>query len=403
MSSNHNNSHKPLPLSEDQLCDWIDGNLSDEQVSRMLAASGRSDLNDRVEQMQLQKAALASVPVERAPRDLHDRTLAALEREMLLGAVEEERSSNGSTPSLRLVSDPDAASLAKARSERTRKALPGLAMAAGLLLVVGGTTYFVAQTISLSKKPMAAPSIAHSDAKQADTAGATELAINDAKPEAASLMKMEGDAPGASTKRAADTMNSSASREAVFEPVTVALDRAAELASEGRLAIRVMSDDLSGLKTFEQVGTSGVQKNWRVQKDVPAQVVASVLPAAFPSSHESVMNDPRMLASEIVTPLAGFGAAFGSNILPINSVPVDSSPISKVRASYLVTIPATELGLDVLRTTLRNRLRGAVEFIELPAAVTTQAADNARDAMWWTQATSQWTPKATIPLLVAKP
>lgn len=406
MSSNHNNSHKPLPLSEDQLCDWIDGNLSDEQVSRMLAASGRSDLNDRVAQMQLQKAALASLPVERAPRDLHDRTLAALEREMLLGAVEAERSSNGSTPSLRLVSDPDATSLAKARSERTRKALPGFAMAAGLLLVVGGTTYFVAQTISLSKKPLASPSIAHNTAPAttpSDSQGTTEIAMNDANPEGAALMKAEGDVPGAAMKRSAGTSFASEVREEPSQPVTVALDRAAELASEGRLAIRVLSDDLSGLKTFEQVGSNGVQKAWRVQKDVPAQVVASVLPAAFPGgANESVMNDPRMLASEIVTPLAGFGAAFGSNIFASSNAG-DYSPISRVRASYLVTVPASESGLDVLRTTLRNRLRGAVEFIELPAAVTTQAADNARDALWWMQAPNQWTPKATIPLLVAKP
>ncbi len=390
------------------MCDWIDGNLSDEQASRLLAASGRSDLNDRVAQMQLQKAALASVPVERAPRDLHDRTMAALEREMLLGAVEEERSSNGSTPSLRLVSDPDAASLSKARAERTRKALPGLAMAAGLLLVVGGTTYFVAQTISLSRKPLAQPSIAQSNTQQPspiDLSAATEVAMDDAKNEAG-MMKSSTDAPGAALSRAADSSFAGAAREAATEPVTVALDRAAELASEGRLAIRVLSDDLSGLKTFEQVGSNGVQRAWRVQKDVPAQVVASVLPAAFPAgSNESLMNDPRMLASEIVTPLAGFGAAFGSNIFAAASSPQtgDASSISRVRASYLVTIPATESGLDVLRTTLRNRLRGVVEFIELPAAVATQAADNARDALWWMQAPNQWTPKATIPLLVAKP
>lgn len=400
MSSNHNNSNNASPLSEDQLCDWIDGNLSDEQASRLHAMSGRSDLQDRVAQMQLQKAALQTLPVEKAPRDLHDRVLAALERDMLLGAAEAERSSNGSTPSLRLVTDPDAASRAKIRSERTRKALPGLAMAAGLLLVVGGTTYFVAQTISLSRKPLAP--IAQGNPGGATTineAAPTELAMNDAKAEAPAMMAKQ-------SMRAADAALAGENREEVSQPVTVALDRAAELAAEGRLAIRVVSGDLSGLKTFEQVGTNGVQRGWRLQKDVPAQVVANVLPAAFPARGETRgLNDPRLLASEIVTPLAGFGAAFGTNLIAPESrtQSSDFAQISKVRASYLVTVPATETGLDVLRTNLRNRLRGVVEFIELPSAVVASSAESARDALWWTQATSQWTPKATIPMLVAKP
>lgn len=47
------------PLTEEQIVDWIDGNVSADEASRLARASGRPDLAARVAQMQRQKSVLA--------------------------------------------------------------------------------------------------------------------------------------------------------------------------------------------------------------------------------------------------------------------------------------------------------------------------------------------------------
>lgn len=398
-------SSNPRPLTEDQLADWVDGSLSDAQVQALIDASGRSDLPQRMAQMQRHKVLLATTLPERAPRDLHDRVLAALERDMLLGAVEAERSSATETPApqLKLVGE------GPARVERVASRwMPRMAMAAGLLLVVGGVSFFVVKAISLSSRPLVknqiaqGPQPAPTETNTTNPASGTQIAIAE-KTETAPLAA--GDTPSASTADAASTLASSArieSASASLEPRVdlkgVPLDRAAQLAAEGRLAIRVVTEDTRGLAAFEQAGAAPLNspnRPWRVTKQVPAQIVASVLPSVLPRA--SGMNDPRILAAEMVAPMAGLA------MHPLLASTQADPAFSRVRASYLVSVPASEAGLDVLRTALRSRLKGAVEFFELPEAVQAPSADTSRDLLWWTQSPSQWTPRATVPTVIATP
>jgi hypothetical protein len=123
--------------------------------------------------------------------------------------------------------------------------------------------------------------------------------------------------------------------------------------------------------------------------------VASVLPSVLPRA--SGLDDPRVLAADMVVPMAGLA------MHPLLASTQVDPTFSRVRASYLVSVPASEAGLDVLRNALRSRLKGAVEFFELPEAVQAPSADTPRDLLWWTQSPTHWTPRATVPTVIATP
>jgi hypothetical protein len=397
----------PRPLTEDQLADWVDGSLSDLQVQALVDASGRSDLSQRMAQMQRHKVLLATTLPERAPRDLHDRVLAALERDMLLGAVEAERSSATETPAPQLKLTGDGPTPA----QRTNAArwMPRMAMAAGLLLVVGGVSFFVMKAISLSSRPLVKDQIAGvtrpAPTNPADLASGTQIAAAEKTEQADTLAEANpaatsvADATLATASSAAkQSANQILAAEPRIDPKGVPLDRAAQLASEGRLAIRVVTEDTRGLASFEQAGAAPLNspnRPWRVTKQVPAQIVASVLPSVLPRA--SGLDDPRVLAADMVVPMAGLA------MHPLLASTQVDPTFSRVRASYLVSVPASEAGLDVLRNALRSRLKGAVEFFELPEAVQAPSADTPRDLLWWTQSPTHWTPRATVPTVIATP
>jgi hypothetical protein len=397
----------PRPLTEDQLADWVDGSLSDLQVQALVDASGRSDLSQRMAQMQRHKVLLATTLPERAPRDLHDRVLAALERDMLLGAVEAERSSATETPAPQLKLTGDGPTPA----QRTNAArwMPRMAMAAGLLLVVGGVSFFVMKAISLSSRPLVKDQIAGvtrpAPTNPADVASGTQIAAAEKTEQADTLAEASpaatsvADATLATASSAAkQSANQILAAEPRIDPKGVPLDRAAQLASEGRLAIRVVTEDTRGLASFEQAGAAPLNspnRPWRVTKQVPAQIVASVLPSVLPRA--SGLDDPRVLAADMVVPMAGLA------MHPLLASTQVDPTFSRVRASYLVSVPASEAGLDVLRNALRSRLKGAVEFFELPEAVQAPSADTPRDLLWWTQSPTHWTPRATVPTVIATP
>jgi hypothetical protein len=328
---------------------------------------------------------------------------------MLLGAVEAERSSAADTPApqLKLVGEG-----AAPRVPSATRWVPRFAMAAGLLLVVGGVSFFVVKAISLSSRPIVEREIADNrhtgpdplaiDAAKSSTsesAGAAAAAIEGTTLADGGTPK-QGDVPevASSVPLGASVAMASAAHEPTPDLKGVPLERAAELAAEGRLAIRVVTSDTRGLAAFEQAGAAALNspnRPWRVSKQVPAQIVANVLPSVLPRS--SGLDDPRMLAAEMVAPMAGLA------MHPFLATTSPDNAFSRVRASYLVSVPATETGLDLLRTALRTRLKGAVEFFELAEPIAAPSVDTPRDLLWWTQSPAQWTPRATVPTVVAAP
>jgi hypothetical protein len=121
-------------LSEEELLDWVDGKVSAQAGEALAAASGRRGLASRVSQMQANRRVLQSLPVEAAPADLAERVVQALEREALLALTTASAASDAPIPISTYVSP-------RQRTARAPAWQPPAAIAAGLLLLIGGVSY----------------------------------------------------------------------------------------------------------------------------------------------------------------------------------------------------------------------------------------------------------------------
>jgi hypothetical protein len=124
-------------VGEEQLLDWIDGRLPASEMARLEASSGRQGLGDRVRQMQANRRAMRSMPLEKAPPELMGRVLQALERELVLGWQDGTQSQDGGT----IAQELEPISFEEHRGT-TPPWLPRLAMAAGVALLLAGGTYW---------------------------------------------------------------------------------------------------------------------------------------------------------------------------------------------------------------------------------------------------------------------
>ncbi|MBI1191192.1 MAG: hypothetical protein GC200_10995 [Tepidisphaera sp.] len=390
------------PVDEAQLLDWIDGRLSAAEQSRLEQASGRAGLSDRIAQMQAHKQILQSLPEEDAPADLMDRVLAALERDQLVG---------GGMP--RQVED-------MVIGRRTPSRLPAFAMAAGVLLLIGGASYIglvamranpatplapnrssIPGPLALNTAPVTpdekpAPDHASkvNESSGAAIASASPMAKTEASQDARAL------APDASTEEPAALAQASPPPQ----PEDLPLDRAAELASEGRLAIRVVADDTRNLPSLEQAGKTSTK--WRLRKDVPASVAAAVLPTGPRADigPETTYTGPAMASAEfrreaaagILAPHLGLRAGFEA--LPSNP----SDPMSRVRGTYLVEIPAEATSLQSLKKLFADRLHAGVKFEELPEGMAVSPPATPDTVLWWTMGPDHWSPRASVPVVVQR-
>jgi hypothetical protein len=418
----------PSPVAEDRLVDWIDGAASPEEARALASESGRADLGDRIVQMQRQRDVLRALKEDKAPADLRDRVLAALERDALVGLAA-DADANGSVqiPRDRMGLGEEGGVLARIGAFSKAHA-PRLAMAAGLLLLVGGATYFGSIFWRESTRPtvpydpsgttQATREGATTGEAGAGATGSSAIAMNDGSgvdsdpaPQtddpALALSSGEASEPLAGMRRAgpsrADRPDFRAERDSA-PIIPVSLDRAVELAREGRLAIRVQAKELRGLALVERSGASPTpERQWRMSTDVSPATLASVLPAVLPEARRSGL-DRAMFATAMVSPLVGPGAAittltprFGAGSVNA-STPIDAM-LARVSASYMLEASGTSKALDLVRTMLRDRLEGAVEFIELPDALTPTSL-GAKDLLWWTQPSAEWTPRVSVPVVV---
>lgn len=423
MTTNPSNPAGPAgsrqPVSEDALVDWIDGSLSPQDVRRLAAESGRADLHDRIGQMQRHRAALRSLGdtsgAVRAPADLHNRVLAALERESLVGhetdeILKLERSApTAAVPAqLRLVREET-----DDRAAWTRR-VPSLALAAGLLLLVAGAAYWTTQMMRSASPRLATPgtTVAKNDANvPAGMPAAAGSQVEQATPATTLAANEQAD-----TMTAMSAADASMARSSAFAAGPVArevnIDEALSLAREGRLAIRVVSRDLKGLGKLEQDGTQPREgQSWELSREVPPAVLAASLPATSEASRAFVRASQQYGSSaqpamargsamfstaSLISPLIGPGAAVTS-IAPASVVNGPS-----LSASYLLDLPQTERAFDVIRAVLRDRLKGEVVFAELPDTVPVTMTADAQDALWWTKPSSQWSSRVSVPLLIER-
>lgn len=371
------------PLSEEQVVDWIDGNVTPEEAAAFARASGRPDLPARVAQMQRHKAVLASLEDEHAPAELYDRVMAAVERDVLLG-VPQATAADFVEPRLRIAGDSDGVTSRVSRVVQGN--LPRFALAAGLLLMVGGLAYFGSVAYRAAKKPIAPNGV--STLPGENSTGT--LAINDQPvptPDGARSAKS-----GTNDNIPAQTNVSETTAIADAAPKEVPVERAVQLASEGRLAIRVLAQKPENLSRIERdVSKPKGDRLWRLTRSVPADVVAAVVPARPTSSGVAMAGEHTALS--LIGPYIGPGAA-------MSMMTMATDPIARVKGTFLVDVPATREQLNVVATVFKNQLNARVVFEELPRALDVPSSPQAQDVLWWTQAPSQWTPRATVPLVV---
>ncbi|MDX2130827.1 MAG: hypothetical protein SFY69_02090 [Planctomycetota bacterium] len=369
MTTNLPNSDRPgdRPLDESQFIDWIEGRLSAAEQARLEAASGRAGVRTRIEQMRANQRALRSVGLEKAPPELMGRVLAALERDALVGS---ERSS---IP-ISLADD-----VRHRGSGHWTRHAPAFALAAGLMLLVGGGIYWSSLLLVPRGGARQEPRLA-----DATPAPAPERAA------ASNAREAIADA-GSSVAEAPATMIASA-EEGLDVAASPSGERALSLASEGRLALRVKSNDVRGLRSLEAAGAGRSGHAWRLTKNLPPEAVIAL---ATPRDGGPVLaSSEEQAARRLLAPLVGPGAA-----LPGAGAPNPDDPLLRVRGAYTMDIPATADAIEGARDLLAERLQGEAQLEELAEPLARQET-TPESVLWWTQAPSEWTRRVTVPVIV---
>lgn len=374
------NNNQDWSLSEGQLLDWIEGKLSPDEESALARSAARRGLDVRVKQMQANRRVLASLKDERAPAELADRVLAALERDALLGLA-------SGTP---LSDEPPVSSVAPPARRRGPPVIARIfdasparfAMAAGLLLAVGAGLYLWTVVsgggLGGSRGPLPGPIATNDEVKplvlRPEPGGERTAAAGVASSEAA------GGPPAApAVILAAETHE-------------IGLARAVDLARDGRLVMRVIAGNARGVRQIESAAArESPGREWRLTRRVPEGVLAAVLPRAGSSGRggEAVAMYGVDAAS-----LIGPGAAVAWARPPT----VDRA--SRVRGAYLVDLPADADMMRIVRTVFAGATSATVAFEELPAALDLPRRIEPEDVLWWTQPASRWTARVTVPVVV---
>lgn len=367
-------------LPEEVLLDWAEGRISPEKAAELAARSGRAGLSERMAQMQADRATLRSLPILKAPPQLLERTLAALERDSLIGIA-------AGTP----IDDHPPISMAeyKARhgGKSLRRAWPmRLAMAAGFTLLVGGAGFLAVQTFAPRSGSRTGPIAMHPGGTEA---GAELFDAAEAPNAKVSSLSTPTDAP--TPTLAADTASEAA-------PLPIDAVRAAALAREGRLLLRV-----GPARTDAVERLAAKDRSWRITRSVPPPMQEAVARAASDRSRLSptVMADARggetaraqrqARAVEGLAPLIGPGAAHSFMAAPSASL---------VPAAYICETDTSAAALDAVKAALESRLKAEVSFEELSEALPPPAPETAADVLWWTRAPAKWSAKSAVPVLI---
>jgi hypothetical protein len=396
MAGTTNNSPTPPPLDETAMLAWIEGRLSRIEESDLVKRS-RPGTADRVAQMQANRRTLQSVREERAPAELMDRVLAALEREALIGL------SNGQDlfehPPISIAT----ATKAKSKPGWAQRNAPALALAAGVALLVAGGIYWSSLLFKPSKpvevasnrepKPATVPITPDRPAGWDVEPGATGLAAH-----------MDGDELEAhrreldkQTKVLADAdLAADVPEAAPAAPAAPALTpgRMLALAREGRLAMRVSARDLTKLAQIEE--PPKFDRPWRLSKDVPLTVVAAITPKAGTPALGAdappviAAATPAAVAKPLIGPGAGLKWAFEAA----------ADPASRVRATYIIDLPNTVKDLDHIKLVFKDRLHAEVAFEELEGPVPMARVEDPETLLWWTLPPAQWVERVTVPVVV---
>ena len=390
-------------LSEEALLDWVDGRVSSSDAELLAGASGRRGLASRVAQMQANKRALSALPLERAPADLGDRVVQALEREALLALSDGQPS--GAIP---------ISTYQSPQRGRRRKSAPAwrvpMAMAAGLALILGGVSFMAYNVLRPANNGGIGP-IAQNDSNDPlpPEVPAMPGPVGDAL---ANAMKADEGDPIAMAASDGDPSRTRGSAEAMFAgadaakamaqsaPEPIDDGRALELARERRLAIQVRGASTRSLSllaqnsgrvwTLEQGMDEGVKLAMDTRRQARYDAIAAIGRHADGSEIAMSADDRTQLA---LRSLAGVAPLSIQPPAPFVIVPVPA-------ITYTADLPEGTSSLLSLKATLGARLGGSVSYVELDEPQPIDPAAAAMRTLWWTEPTSAWSPRVRVPVYI---
>lgn len=393
MTRNTNNSHptgsgdRP---GEDVMLAWIEGELPASEVRRLESQYPKAAFNVRL--MRGDAAALRACAGEAAPADLAARTIEALQRETMLRLVAAEAETPGEPVRMTLEREPVVARIGGWR----------VALAAMLTLTVGTGVYFattrhpppasemsnLAKNTSSAEEKIKVAIAAPVEPSAAEAPSGDEPQTQ--RESGALAMKSEGAAP------VADAVIADAAP--IVESSLAATDRLLAMAREGRLVMRV-EGATRPLSVVEATAARDKSKSWRLSKDVPDAVLASLVPVVVPSeTSERGEPSPVVVAADRVPESAlPIGPGAMRSALPI---PV---ALSAPRATaYYAELTADGDTLDHVRTMFATSLKAGVEFDVLDTPLAIDSPAGVDDVLWWSQSPANWSPRVTVPVVVKR-
>ena len=426
MSDLLNNLRFPGGLDEGDLLSWIEGEpLAASRRAAIAAWLAREpELAAQVEAMRSDRQILRGLGDVKAPAGLLDAVAGqlepVLERQMLLGLADGKDLMD--SPPVSVVRPQRSGVLASIFADPSGRRI---ALAAGLLLVVGGTTYFMAQALTRPVKlPRPAHTIALNEAPREVTPPAPESLPAETfaskaedrgalPPEAVPLEPVPSTTFAEAT-RLAQYAESEPEMELAgaieppamgpFIPEGVDAVRAAELASEGRLVIRVKSEETSLVRNPERVALR-LRKapltdrlGWNVEGEAPA-ALASAVATPFPQDAPLRLREPAPIV------IAGdLPERYRDVELPKLYGPPEpelAEVIAQGPTVYSVQLRLEPVNLSKLKDTLRD-IGGEVVFEEADAPLpeTGEPALSPQAILWWGQRPEGWAKWGRVPVVV---
>lgn len=375
-------------LDERDLADLIEGQIdADRRLDLETMLVKRPELRRLVDSMRADRAALRAMPDEFCHVDLAAGVRDVLEREALLG--ESADTGENAPPPITIT---------------PRRAPRQFALAAGLLLLVGGGVFLAWPLLTNSPgntRPTPGPiALSESKPKESDT---RKPAPSDAAPgpdSSGSLAIESSKSPGvpvvvpdaardtgaliAANPSSADPIESPLDADELLGPMIPAdialaraieapIDeaRAAELALAGRLLVRVQG--ASAAYVLSSSADRGALGAFRVDRVEPGALASPVLAQVFEGA---TTPEQIVWASDHAMPV------------------YDRDVVGP--EGYVVEFAATAQGLAALR----EALGGRVTFEELPEDAGLRARVDPDAVLWWTLPPSSWAPRVAAPIIL---
>jgi hypothetical protein len=384
MTTGRSNSTLPPGITEADLIDLVDGVLAREREGAVLAAlKQHPEVGLLAKQFRADRSLVIGLGELRAPSGLAEGIESRLEAAALCDLASQSREVPRPIPISQVqVHEPSMVRLLL-ESPWTRR----LATAASLAIVVGlGIVGIRAALSNLPSKP-----VAHKDAPNP----IPDLTDPLPAPTIDVAAKPSDETPASSTPAEAPTIIA-----AVTEPVREELShaRAAQLASEGRLAITVRAT-LAGpaLKRLESLARARDTGWHTIALDAPAQYAGLLTPQIDAAPVKPTPNSPNPIdvagTQNHPTPAAPSSGSTASTLPPARPV---------VKAIYTIEVTPGEQPFESLLRSISDALPDGAKITlrMLPQPIATPIAIDPDSVLWWTSPTSKWSRHARVPVVV---